>query len=234
MAAVAPRGVVFPVQRSDIEHALEPYVLRRFELGKSAGSLWWARLRALLGRRAKSVPRVRHDYSGVWSQDQLPGAPAVENARYLLRWGEQGIEVRGWAEKRVHLLLLSRALDALRPASVLEVGSGNGLVLMMLATGHAQVRFSGVELTEAGLQAARRMQSQPSLPPAVLNSLPYPASSPEAFRAVEFQQGNAAQLPFADKSVDLAMTSLALEQMNEVRRAAFRELARVARKWVLM
>jgi SAM-dependent methyltransferase len=238
---------VLSVSRSEIEAALAPYVLRRFEPGDEVwarhldalrkggpGRLWWARLRALLGRSLKSVARVRHDYSGVWSQDQVPGAPAVENARYFLRWGERGFEVRGWAEKRIHLLLFSSLLESLRPASVLEVGSGNGLVLMMLAVGHPRTRFTGIELTEAGVHAAQRMQSEAALPPAVLASLPFKVADASAFQSVDFRQGNAAQLPYADDSFEIAMTSLALEQMNEVKRQAFRELARVARKQVLM
>ena len=236
-----------PVERSEIESTLQPYVLRRFKRDDAAwtdhlrelrkggpGRVWWARLRALIGQSAKGVARVKHDYSGVWSQDQLPGAPAIENARYFLTWGEEGLEVRGWAEKRVHLLLLSKMLESFAPASVLEVGSGNGLVLMMLAVGHPTIRFTGVELTDAGISAARRMQLQPQLLVAVSSALPFQAVEPDAFRAVEFRQGNAANLPFADGTFDVVMTSLALEQMNQVKRQALRELARVARKRVLM
>jgi len=104
----------------------------------------------------------------------------------------------------------------------------------MLAVGHPRIRFTGVELTEAGVQAAQRMQSQAALTPAVLASLPFQVADADAFRAVEFRQGNAAALPYADGSFDVAMTSLALEQMNEVKRQAFRELARVARQRILM
>jgi ubiquinone/menaquinone biosynthesis C-methylase UbiE len=235
------------VDRSEIESTLQPYVLRRFQRGEEAwanhlrelrkgglGRVWGARFRALIGQSVKGVARVKHDYSGVWSQDQLPGAPAIESARYFLSWGEEGLEVRGWAEKRVHLLLLSKALQWLCPTSVLEVGSGNGLILMMLAVAHPHVRFTGMELTDAGISAARRIQSQPQLPAAVSSALPFEAAQPDAFRAVEFRQGNAARLPLADGSFDVVMTSLALEQMNQVKRQALRELARVARRAVVM
>ncbi len=164
----------------------------------------------------------------------MPGAPAIENSRYFLRWGEQGLEVRGWAEKRVHLLLFSSVLRSIRPSTVLEVGSGNGLILMMLAVGHPNISFTGIELTDAGVQAARRLQAQTSLPEAVLASLPFQVADAAAFRRVEFRQGNAASLPFPSATFDLAMTSLALEQMNEVKDSAFRELARVARSKVVM
>jgi ubiquinone/menaquinone biosynthesis C-methylase UbiE len=238
---------VVPVNRSEIEAALQPYILRRFQPGDEAWAhqvkvlrkggparVWWARLRGLIGRSVKNVAQVTHDYSGVWSQDQMPGAPGIENSRYFLRWGEQGFEVRGWAEKRIHLLLFSNILRSILPSTVLEVGSGNGLILMMLALGHPSVRFTGIELTDAGVQAARRLQAHTKLPEAILASLPFEVADPDAFRRVEFRQGNAAGLPFPDAGFDLAMTSLALEQMNEVKDSAFRELARVARRKVVM
>ena len=196
--------------------------------------LWRARLRNWLKGSPKEVARVSHDYSLTWAGELLPGTPEVESARYFMRWNAAGIEVRGWAEKRVHLLLFSRLLDALRPATVLEVGSGNGAVLMMLATGHPEIRFTGIELTQAGVDAAQRLQVAASLPAGLLSFLPYAAADPQAFRRVDFRQGNAAKLPFADTSFDLLLTSLALEQMNQVKREALSEIARVSRKWVVM
>lgn len=235
------------IARAEIERTLEPYVVRHYEqndrawldelarLRKGAGAkLWRARLRRWLRGSPKRVERVEHDYSGVWALEQRPGAPAIENGRYFLRWGERGMEVRGWAEKRVHLLLLEHLLRALGPSSVLEVGSGNGVLLMMLACGHPAMRFTGIELTRTGVEAAQRVQAGPALPADMAAFLPYPLRDAEAYRRVEFRQGNAAALPWPDRSYDLALTSLALEQMNQVRREALQELARIARKWVVM
>lgn len=249
MAAVpaAFRLTLRSISPSDIERALEPFVLRRFDRNDQAwleqleamrkgvqAKLWRARLRNWLHGSPKKVARVHHDYSRAWALEQVPGAAAVENARYLMRWGERGLEVRGWAEKRVHLLLLSRILEELRPTTVLEVGSGNGMVLMMLATGHPAIQFTGIELTQSGIQAAQRVQAQPELPPAVLSFLPFATADGGAFRRVEFREGNAAALPWPDDSFDLVLTSLALEQMNQVRREALTGLARVAKRWVVM
>jgi SAM-dependent methyltransferase len=249
MAAVAPafQLALLSISASDIERALEPYVLRRFEGDERAwlqqleamrrgarAKLWRARLRNWLRGSPKQVARVHHDYSRIWALEQMPGAAAVENARYLMRWRNRGLEVRGWAEKRVHLLLFSNLLQSLRPASVLEVGSGSGMVLMMLATGHPGIHFTGIELTETGVQAAQRLQAAGALPQAVLSFVPFPVADEGAYRRVEFRQGNAAALPWSDGSFDVAMTSLALEQMNQVRREALTELARVARRLVVM
>lgn len=114
------------------------------------------------------------------------------------------------------------------------MGSGNGMVLMMLAGGHPGIGFSGIELTQTGVDAAQRLQAQPALPQAIASFLPFPLADASAFRRVEFRQGNAVALPWPDGSFDLALTSLALEQMNQVKREALRELARVARRWVVM
>ena len=57
---------------------------------------------------------------------------------------------------------------------------------------------------------------------------------PEAFRRVTFLQGSAAELPFPDGAFDLVMTVLAIEQMERIRARALAEIARVARRQVLM
>jgi ubiquinone/menaquinone biosynthesis C-methylase UbiE len=57
---------------------------------------------------------------------------------------------------------------------------------------------------------------------------------PTAFRRIRFLQGNAICLPFGDRSIDLVFTVLAVEQMERVRHRALQEIARVARRHVLM
>jgi hypothetical protein len=57
---------------------------------------------------------------------------------------------------------------------------------------------------------------------------------PTAPRRLSLRQGSADALPVPDKSVDVVFTVLALEQMERVRGAALNELARVARRHVVM
>jgi ubiquinone/menaquinone biosynthesis C-methylase UbiE len=119
-------------------------------------------------------------------------------------------------------------------ANRLEVGCGNGINLILLAGRFPEIRFAGVELTEAGHRAARALQEQGELPAGMADYAPLPLADPTAFRTIDFRQGNATRLPFEDGAFDLVITVLALEQMERVREQALGEIARVAGRHSLM
>jgi ubiquinone/menaquinone biosynthesis C-methylase UbiE len=130
--------------------------------------------------------------------------------------------------------LLVRALEWLRPASVAEVGFGYGLNLLLLSMQFPAIRFAGVELTQAGLDKARSLSADP-LTPGQLESFAVGAlRDVTAPGRLDLRQGSADALPLEDKSVDVAVTVLALEQMEQIRDQAIAELSRVARQHVVM
>jgi SAM-dependent methyltransferase len=135
---------------------------------------------------------------------------------------------------RFRQLLLIRIIERVQPKSVLEVGCGNGINLILLAGRFPEIRFAGVELTAAGHRAARALQEQGALPPGLGEYAPLPLADPGAFRRIDFRQGNATRLPFEDGAFDLVFTVLALEQMERVRAQALAEIARVAARHSLM
>ena len=135
---------------------------------------------------------------------------------------------------RFRQLLLIRIIERVRPRSVLEVGCGNGINLILLAGRFPAIRFAGVELTEAGHRAARALQEQGVLPAGMADYAPLPLADPTAFRRIDFRQGNATRLPFEDGAFDLVITVLALEQMERVRAQALAEIARVTARHSLM
>jgi SAM-dependent methyltransferase len=120
-----------------------------------------------------------------------------------------------------------RAVAWLRPRTVLEVGCGNGVNLLVLACRFPGVRWAGVELTAGGVAVARAVQAEPVLPEILQRFAPEPLADLTAHRRVDVRQGTAAALPLADGAVDLVVSCLALEQMEEVRQAALAEMARV-------
>ena len=136
--------------------------------------------------------------------------------------------------KRIHLLYFVHLLKRLRPATVLEVGCGNGLNLLVLSSCFPEIRFVGVEFTAGGVRAFQTTRSRDALPPAIERFSPVPICDSHAFQRVSVVIGNAAMLPFSDRSFDLVVTSLALEQMEEVRTMALSEIARVADSHVAM
>ena len=117
---------------------------------------------------------------------------------------------------------------------MLEVGSGNGINLLTLAGAYPDISFTGIELTQAGIDAAQRVQREPALPPGLAAYIALPQKDASAFQRVEFIRGDATAMPFEAGSFDLVMTVLAVEQMERVRHKALGEIARVSGKHLLM
>jgi SAM-dependent methyltransferase len=116
---------------------------------------------------------------------------------------------------------------------VLEVGCGNGINLLLLAGSFPEIEFAGIELTDTGHRAARELQSAGVLPRHISDYAPLPQMDGSAFQRIEFLQGDATGMPFADGAFDLVFTILSVEQMERVRDAALREIARVSSRFVL-
>lgn len=228
-----------------IVRTFEPYVIEEFE----ADSPRW--LKALHGVEEKlEWPRLPW---GHWLSAEGQRTTAHVQSRYDEKWGRISLEDElrgpsaGWFEwrdrrmrartlgyKRVCHLLLARVLESLRPDSVVEVGFGWGLHLLALSVQFPEVRFTGVELTEAGVRAARRLAVDPHTPRLLEEFVVESVRDDAAAARVELRHGSAEALPLADKSVDVVITVLALEQMERIRETALRELARVARRHVVM
>lgn len=149
-------------------------------------------------------------------------------------WGREGFIASSFGLKRVHELLLMRALEEIAPESVLEVGCGTGVNLFVLSGHFPEVRFHGVELSQQGVDAALHVIDQPELLPKIVEFAGDGLVDFTAYKRVEVQQGNAKSLPFPDDHFDVVYTVLALEAMEEIRHQALRELSRVARRFVIM
>ena len=227
-----------------IAQLLTPYVVQHYV---DADDPDWAYLRdrtlmkqARALRRHKSesdaiaaLPRVADVYEDTWSsagvEKRLLESPAV-----AMEWGSRKFKMRSIARKRVHQLLLLRALQAIDPRTAIEVGCGDGLNLALLAGHCPDVRLAGVELTAAGARAAHGLLSQPALPQAVRDFAVAPLRDAAAHTRVRVVRASAAALPFGAAAYDVVFTVLALEQMEAIREAALRELRRVARRYVVM
>jgi SAM-dependent methyltransferase len=187
-------------------------------------------------RRVRDLDAIRREYDRAWArldvQSYLPAQSTDEGVPW--QWRARRVVAPAVGGARFRLLLIARAIEQLQPASVLEVGCGNGINLLTLAGCLPDVSLAGLELTDAGHRAALAFQAQPTLPQAIRDHAPAPVRDPDGFRRVSFSQGSAAELPFADGAFDLVVTVLAVEQMERIRARALAELARVARRHVLM
>lgn len=228
------------VDPAAIDAAMAPFIV-------AGGDNAWRR--ALRRRVRKAVRRslarltgssrdrssIEREYADAWGagydryrvgRTDLKGAPWVWRGRKLL--------LDPAAAARIRAPMFAAVLAQLRPASVLEIGSGNGINLFALAGVFPQIRFTGVELTEEGTARARAAQGDQAIASLLQGYSPLPVRDSTALSRIEFVQGDAASLPFEDDSFDLVMTVLAVEQMEGIRGRALAEIARVARRHVLM
>ncbi|HSD34706.1 MAG TPA: class I SAM-dependent methyltransferase [Alphaproteobacteria bacterium] len=227
---------------ADFDEAFRPFLARWAEQGdpdwRQALRERDASMRSKLLRRwlpgfkrARTDDRIRQEYDKVWSRREFEkyalDSPAKRPSPWL--WNSRRCFATGIAGTRTRLLLIMQAIETLRPKTVLEVGSGNGINLILLSCRFPDIRFHGVELTAEGIQAATGFQqSVETLPEHLVAFSPLPPRDPAAFRRIEFRQGTAAALPYDAGSMDLVLTVLALEQMERIRHQALSEVARVS------
>lgn len=196
--------------------------------------------RKLLGIKEKVPQRtteyIKDSYGAKWAEIGYGNYdPRREQANYApWLWDERRFMASTYGSARFRHLLIAAVIEKFKPRSVLEVGCGNGINLLLLANRFPDVAFAGVELTDSGPRLFAELKAAGALPE---NLLLYPtlrARDPKGFLGVDIQQGTAERLGFADNSFDLVMSVLALEQMERIRAQALSEMARVSAHWTLM
>lgn len=188
-------------------------------------------------RHGRSSDVVQAEYADVWSRAAFTQYDPQRVAPGLTPWlwRDRCLLANTIGATRWRQLLLIKAIERVRPKTVLEVGCGNGINLLLLACRFPDIAFTGVELTAEGHAAAQSFQqTHERLPEHLQAFAPQPLPDPQGFRRVRFVQGSATELPFENGAFDLAITVLALEQMEQVRARALAEIARVVRSHALM
>jgi SAM-dependent methyltransferase len=237
------------VSPDEVSRVFAPFVVARHAAGDPAWEAELARRDAKFRRRywrrrllggwrgwQRHGGTVKAEYEKAWASiDYAEYDPARTPPRVSpWEWRGERYAASDVGGTRVRQLLLVRVLEQIRPRRVLEVGCGNGVNLMLLAGRLPEVSFTGADLTREGPRAARALQREAELPRPMQAYAPLPLADVTAFRRVDFATGDATRLPFPDGAFDLVVTILALEQMERVRDAALREIARVAGRHTVM
>lgn len=225
--AFAP-GVARVVPAHDAEWAAKE---KQLKIKMTTGVPWWRKL-----LRPVAEKRVRDTYEKRWTAEAALSrfTRRPENCDPIV-WRDQHYFAYSIWTKRVHLLFLMRLIEKLGPASVLEIGSGMGLNLCILAARFPQIKFTGIELTSAGHEMAQSFRAMPRLPEELTQFSPLRLKDEgKAHQKIQLHQGSAAQLPFEKGSFDLVYSIQALEQMEGLRDQVFQQIANVCSGHVAM
>ena len=237
----------FPICRFDSfwkRYCITPEKTPSAQWMKATSTQRWSLAKSLIKKKLavifrhgarNSQQKILQAYNAQWKKKAfsrylpdatLGGAPWV--------WGDLKWVMSNEAGAAARLLYLEEALSRLNPGSVLEVGAGNGINLLTLATRFPATQFFGVEPTSGGVETAQFVIASGQLPEVLVQFAPFSLADLTAPARIQMVQGSAQHLPYPDASMDVVMTSLALEQMEEIRHDALSEIVRVAKEWVVM
>ena len=238
------------IERADLLSAMEPFVAEHVApddprwlaevARKTAKTQRQLRKRRWLGwfadDRRRDQRRIEEQYDAAWARKQLTPYAMEPRPTTGAAWeyGDDRMFATSAAGSRARLLVLMKAIELLQPRTVLEVGCGNGINLLTLAGVFPETRFAGVELTEGGYAVAQSVRDEPQLPEVLRRFSPEPIDDLRAHRRITFHRASADELPVPDDGFDLVYSSLALEQMEQIRREALREMARASARHTLM
>jgi ubiquinone/menaquinone biosynthesis C-methylase UbiE len=224
-------------------HACAPLSLPSWGMAtlRQAKAIWKEilkkRLRLLRGKTARrGQEEILVAYGKQWRKKTfnryLPRDLKGEGAPWI--WRRFRFTLSNEAGAAVRLLYLEHALTGLKPRKVLEVGCGNGINLHLLSSRFMRTEFTGLEATAEGCMAAQRLVDAGKLTEELRSFSPFDISADDSVGRLQIVQGSGGNLPFPDRSFDVVMTSLALEQMEELRERALSEVARVCSHYVVM
>jgi SAM-dependent methyltransferase len=234
---------------ADLRAAMDPFVARvvppedpawRAEVArktaKTGRRLRKRRLLGWMGVGRRGQDRIGAEYGESWARKGFEPYAMDRRPDHGAAWTYAGeaLLATAAAGARARLLLIMRAVQWLSPRSVLEIGAGNGVNLLVMACRFPGIRFAGVELTESGVAVARSAQAEATLPAVLRRFAPEPLLDLQAHHRVDFRQGTATALPFDEGGFDLVYSCLALEQMEQVRGRALAEMTRVAARHALL
>ena len=171
-------------------------------------------------------------YEKEWGKSNAQYAEIRDETRSIFRVGHGLVYTDGWFIIKRYKDLFLNAINQIKAESVLEVGSGRGKNLALLALNRPDLQLTGIELTHNGVDHSRRLAE--NLPPQFVRAAGYDAISEKqkaAIAQMKFSQGSALQMPFKDKSFDFSFTCLVLEQLRRDYGQVAREMSRVTRKY---
>ena len=156
----------------------------------------------------------------------------AEGGEVCVTWNTSQFVIGGIGLRRLQTLRMMRLIEELKPKRVLDIGCGNGERVLLLACRFPDVQFTGLDLTQEGIDIAKSIQKLDRLPESIAKYSPEPLLDVTAHKSAEFTCASAKEIPYEENTFELVYTSLALEQMELIREEVFKEIYRVSSNYV--
>ena len=192
-------------------------------------------------RKLKAKPNsvtMKSHYEEIWSSKSLhkefaAGIPVakISDGRRIVYDGHQFYSPDRWLTAAMIVCLASH-IRQLSPKTVIEVGSGSGMLMIALASIFPKQQFIGLELTKSGIASAKSAIQNKTLVEnicsyvfgqEVLPKIVFPISN-LSFKQVDISG------PVSALTADFVFTSLAFEQMESVFDEAFENTIKIVNK----
>lgn len=184
----------------------------------------------------RNQSRIINEYNKQWSKKKFDNYNPVlaSKSRSAWIWKDKKFLLSNEGGSAIRLIYLEAVIAALRPKKVLEVGFGNGINLLTLACRFPEIEFYGVEPTNSGYNTALSVVEKKHLPDSLIGFAPFKIEKSTEIKNIFLYNSSSERLPFVDNEFDLVLTSLALEQMEQIRDVALREICRVTNSGIAM
>lgn len=183
-------------------------------------------------RSIRNQQLVSSHYETAWNKSNEEFIRDQDARRDIYLVKSRPIYTDGWFITKTYVDLLLNVICQFDVDSVLEVGTGRGKNLTLLALRRPDLQFTGLELTHHGVEQSRQLAA--NLPQKFLAVAGCPVLTQEqktALEGIRFLRADALQMPFPDKSFDFSFTCLVLEQIPRHYTQALQEMQRVTRKY---
>ena len=144
--------------------------------------------------------------------------------------------VNSMAVRKLQNIFLLNKIKELKPKSVLEVGSGSGVNLLLIKYFFPEIIVTGLELNPNAVKSFNTRNYRQNLFEVLSAVSPFRVSREEVPLRHDLLQdiaiccGDAGDIPYEDSTFDFIFTNSALEAMGQAPLGQVRELVRVSRK----
>ena len=182
-------------------------------------------------KKQRTEEVVKTMYDKKWSTRDPEHITAYEGGNVPVNWNSKKFVIDGLGLSNLQTLRIMKLIEKIKPKSVLDVGCGNGERLFQLACRYPKIKFTGLELSNEGIETAKSIQKLEQITSVLINASPQKLVDLTAHKGINFVCASAKKIPFEDNSFDLVYTSLSLEQMELIREYALKEIFRVTNQY---